>query len=254
MNCYGITDIGKKRSSNQDCFSICLPESSGYDCILTVCDGMGGANGGETASKTAIEVYCRTVENALDGCDGEGAVRSLLSHGATLANREVYEISSANEELAGMGTTLVSALVPENEERIFLVNVGDSRAYLISNKEIRQISHDHSYVQHLVDMGELSPSKAANHPDRNLLTRAIGIEGEVIPDVKVISTTGFSYLLLCSDGLYGMVKDADIKKLVTSAEGDVRTKAEALASLANRKGGNDNITVILAELPTKDNR
>ena len=103
-------------------------------------------------------------------------------------------------------------------------------------------------------MGELSPSKAANHPDRNLLTRAVGIEGEIIPDIKTIITSGFSHLLLCSDGLHGMVKDADIKKLVISADGDVRTKAEALVSLANRKGGNDNITVILAELPTKENR
>ena len=252
MNCYGITDIGKKRSSNQDCFSVCLPENIPYSCILTVCDGMGGANGGETASRTALDVYTSTLSAELADCDGEGAIKSSLFHGVELANREVYETSLASDELAGMGTTLVSALIPNDKQQLFLVNIGDSRAYLISNDEIKQISHDHSYVQHLVDIGELSQSRAANRHDRNLLTRAVGIEAEALPEIKAVSTEGYTYLLLCSDGLHGAVKDSDIKKLVIGTHGDLRARAEALVALANKKGGNDNVTVILAELDEKD--
>ena len=248
MNCYGITDIGKKRSSNQDCFSVILPELPNFNCILTVCDGMGGANGGEIASKTAIDVYNRSLSELLSECDGDGAVLSAMSRAAHLANSAVFSASTQSPELEGMGTTLISVLCPENTGAVYLLNVGDSRAYLVGEKEIKQISHDHSYVQHLVDIGELSPSKAASHPDRNLITRAIGIEPEVIPDAKRIDTTGYTYLLLCSDGLHGTVKEADIKKIITSDPSDVKSKAEALVALANKKGGGDNITVILAQL------
>jgi len=249
MNCYGITDIGKKRVSNQDCFSILLPKTSKFDCILTVCDGMGGANGGEIASRLAIDSFTENLIADLDDCDGDGAALSALSRAANLSNRAVFSAAGEDPKLDGMGTTLVSALCPGPENFIYLINIGDSRAYLINEKEIKQISHDHTYAQRLVDMGDLSPSKASSHPGKNLLTRAVGIEEEVIPDTKTVSTEGYSYLLLCSDGLYGEVKDADIKKTVLNkASEDIRAKAEALIALANKKGGGDNVTVILAEL------
>lgn len=254
MNCYGITDIGKKRSSNQDRFSILVPESENFSCILTVCDGMGGANGGEIASTIALDTYSEALTDTLDDCDGEGGTVSALSRASNLANRAVFSLAEEKSELNGMGTTLVSALSPSSGDFIYLINIGDSRAYLINADEIKQISHDHSYVQRLVDMGDLSPSKASNHPGKNLLTRAIGIEEEVIPDVKKISTRGYEYLLLCSDGLHGEVKDAEIKKTVLDRSiCDVRAKAEALVALANKKGGGDNVTVILARLSSDGN-
>ena len=118
---------------------------------------------------------------------------------------------------------------------------------------IKQVSHDHSYVQRLVDSGELSPAKAANHPQRNIITRAIGIDSEVIPDVKKLDVSGYTYLLLCSDGLHGEVKEQDIKKLITDSETEsIRDKADALIALANKKGGSDNITVLLAHLTDEE--
>ena len=247
MNCYGITDIGKKRSENQDRFSVFLPESDSLCCLISVCDGMGGAAGGATAAETAIKIYNDSVAEMLCDCDGDGAVMAVLSRAAEKASSAVFELASKNPELSGMGTTLVSFFNFNGSS--FLLNIGDSRAYLINENEIKQISHDHSYVQRLIDSGELSPSKAANHPQKNIITRAVGIEPEVIPDVKKLDTTGFTYLLLCSDGLHGEVKDQEIKKVIFDSSTDsIKEKAEALVSLANKKGGNDNITAVLARL------
>ena len=249
MNCYGITDIGKKRSSNQDRFSIFLPEHDSPCCLISVCDGMGGANGGETAAEMTIKIYNESVAETLCDCDGDGAVMAVLSRAAEKASSAVYAAASEDEALSGMGTTLVSCLRFNESGSTYLINVGDSRAYLVGESEIKQISRDHSYVQHLIDMGELSPAKAANHPQKNIITRAIGIDSEVIPEVKKIDTAGYAYLLLCSDGLHGEVKDQDMKKILFDSSADtVREKAEALVALANKKGGNDNITVVLLRL------
>ena len=254
MNCYGMTDIGKRRETNQDCFAATSYEDGALSYVLTVCDGMGGANGGEIASQKALEVYLSSLQSELKDCDGDGAVKSALFQSVNLANRAVYEAADADPSLSGMGTTLVSA-VYVRERGLYLINVGDSRAYLINSKEIKQISHDHSYVQHLVDIGELSPSKAANHPQRNIIMRAVGISDEIKPDIDKINTDDFTYLLLCSDGLHGMMKDSDIKKLVTAkAQESVEEKVQALVALANKKGGNDNITVVLAKLTTDEER
>ena len=247
MNCYGITDTGKKRPENQDRFSIFLPEHSVPCCLLSVCDGMGGANGGETAAEMTIDIYNRSVDEMLCDCDGDGAVMAVLSRAAEKANSAVFSAASENDELSGMGSTLVSFF--RFGSSAFLLNVGDSRAYLISSEEIKQVSHDHSYVQRLVDSGEISPAKAATHPQRNIITRAIGIDSEVIPDVKKLDTAGYTYLRLCSDGLHGELKDQDIKKLITDNSTDsISEKVDSLIAYANKKGGSDNITVLLARL------
>lgn len=253
MNCYGITDTGKKRPNNQDRFSIFLPESDSPCCLISVCDGMGGANGGEIAAEMAINTYNGAVAEMLCDCDGDGAAMAIMSRAAEKANSAVFLASSENPDLNGMGTTLVSFFRFDESGASYLLNVGDSRAYLVNKDEIKQISHDHSYVQRLVDSGELSPAKAANHPQKNVITRAIGIESEVIPDVKKLDTAGFTYLLLCSDGLHGEVKDQDIKKTIfDDGTENIREKAEALVALANKKGGSDNITVVLARLSNEE--
>ena len=148
-----------------------------------------------------------------------------------------------------MGTTLVSALIDEKNKRLYVINVGDSRAYMISDTQCEQLSHDHSYVQYLIDMGELTPAKAAKHPERNLITKAVGTTESVRPDIDIFdipSPESSTYLLLCSDGLTGHVKDKDIQKHLIS-DSTLEEKAEELIALANKKGGSDNITALIAK-------
>ena len=275
MKCFGITDVGKKRNNNQDSFGIKMLSD---DCfILAVCDGMGGANGGEIASSKAIEKFLEACERDITPESPDDDIRESLLVAVMEANREVFALSEYSEELHGMGTTLVAALVrdngrdldsidhdvktyaPNGEEPsapvttacvgIFTANVGDSRAYVSNGDSLSQITKDHSYVQYLIDKGELKPEKAANHPQRNIIMKAVGIESTVIPDVdKVIVTERENtYVLLCSDGLYSEIKGADIQKIIHS-ERTLEEKCEALITLANKKGGKDNITAVLLEL------
>ena len=275
MKCFGITDIGKKRNNNQDSFGIkMLSEDC---CLLAVCDGMGGANGGEIASANAIEEFLQICERDITPNSSDDDIRETLFVAVLEANRRVFDIAQASEELSGMGTTLVAALVrdngldldtidhdvktysPDGEAPtlpppspcvgVFTVNVGDSRAYVSDTDKLTQITKDHSYVQYLIDQGELKPEKASSHPQRNIIMKAIGVGNTVIPDVdkSLITDKASKYVLLCSDGLHSELKDADIQKIIHS-ERSLEEKCEALISLANKKGGNDNITAVLLEL------
>ena len=147
MNCYGITDTGKKRPTNQDRFSVFLPENDSPCCLISVCDGMGGANGGEVAAETAIKIYNDSVAEMLCDCDGDGAAMAILSRAAEKANSAVYAMASENEELSGMGTTIVSFLRFDESGASYLLNVGDSRAYLINKEEIKQVSQQPYYLR-----------------------------------------------------------------------------------------------------------
>lgn len=274
MKCFGITDVGKKRKNNQDCYAI---KSISDDCkIIAVCDGMGGANGGEVASAKAIEIFMSVLENEISPESTDDEIKDALVLAIEKANGEVVALSEYSEELKGMGTTIVAALVRDNGcdfdsidhdvktyapngetpdippaepcAGVFLSHVGDSRAYLITHDAITQLTKDHSYVQYLVDMGELKPEKADHHPQKNIITRAIGVDSTVIPDINKIpvSERENSYLLLCSDGLYSELKCADMQKIITSTQ-SIEEKCEALVALANKKGGRDNITAVLLE-------
>ena len=275
MKCFGITDIGRKRNNNQDAFGIRMLSEDCY--VLAVCDGMGGANGGEIASARALEKFLSTLECEITPESSDDDIREALYIAVTDANRDVYAYSEFSEELRGMGTTLVAAIVRDNGMDVdsidhdmktyspdgdapavqnakacvgvFTVNVGDSRAYISTPDALTQITKDHSYVQYLIDKGELSPSKAANHPQRNIIMKAVGIDSTVLPDIDkaLITEKEKTYILLCSDGLYSEVKAADIQKIIHS-EKTVEAKCEALVALANKKGGKDNITAVLLEL------
>ncbi len=276
MECFGLTDVGKKRKNNQDCFSV---DTLGNGCVLlAVFDGMGGENGGETASALARETFLSLCRENIDVTAPDEEIISALHLAVGEANRAVYEAALSDETLSGMGTTLTAVLLrdngtdtdsidhdmktydPKNEltepiEKaepcigVFSANVGDSRTYLINQAEIKQITKDHSYVQYLIDRGELTPQKAKNHPERNVLMKAVGIDSLLIPDVEkhIVKRTEKQFLLLCSDGLYNEVKEQDIKKLIISDK-SANEKAQQLIALANKKGGRDNITVIVAEL------
>ncbi len=249
MNYYGRSDIGKKREKNQDCIGATeLPFGM---TVIAVCDGMGGANGGETASRLALDTFLSACERDLRENMEDGQIRAVLSAAVHEANTSVFRMGSENEDLAGMGTTLVAALIIEGRDYTFIVNVGDSRAYSICNDTITQLSFDHSYVQFLVAKGDITPEEAKTHPDRHVITRAVGVMESTKPDVDIVEierSEGAPYfILLCSDGLTGMVNDSDIKKYITEAS----SPDERLASLidaANEAGGDDNISALIAEL------
>ena len=244
MNLYGNTDIGKKREENQDCFGyISLPCGI---TVLAVCDGMGGALGGGTASKLALDGFLSACRRDLKAGLADAQIRSILSAAVNEANGIVYRAALANEDLKGMGTTLVGAMIPETEGSLFIINAGDSRAYMWCNGCLEQLSHDHSYVQFLIDKGDITPEEAETHPDRHVIMRAIGIAESARPDIDKFEVNEPYSILLCSDGLSGKVNNLGISEEMRSSR-PVNEKVDRLIALAN-ENGDDNITVLISEI------
>jgi protein phosphatase len=257
MKFYGKTDVGKLRAENQDCFGIyeILPRVT----LLVVCDGMGGANGGAVASRLALDTFAQSMREHIlpDSPDeeadlGSTGLRFSLNISASEANFAVWKKAQESVgKLDGMGTTMVALLYVENDIA-YALNVGDSRMYEISDGRMVQITTDHSYVQYLIDLGQLTAEEAEASPMRNMITRAIGIEDDVKADVISLDPTPGTptsprYILLCSDGLSSYV-ERDVIYGIVMGEGELKDKAEALVRAANDAGGPDNITVIIASL------
>lgn len=245
MNLFGLTDIGLVRKNNQDSYAIRVLDDD--LAIAVVCDGMGGAQAGNVASAVAVEAFSASMEDACkDGIPPDAERKQeLLRMACRAANTKVRQLSLSNPEYHGMGTTLVAALILSHE--IYVANVGDSRCYIWSDGLLNQITSDHSLVQVLVDCGDITPEEARTHPKKNLITRALGVEDEILCDVfKVDRHTG-EKLLLCSDGLTNVVTDETLKSelaLLVSPEDTARM----LLSLAVEQGAPDNVTVVLAQL------
>lgn len=245
---YGKSDIGKKRISNQDAFDIREIKDGVWLC--TVCDGMGGARGGNVASDLAMRTFVNIVSsNYKPDCD----IDALLTEGVNSANKAVFEMSSSNDALCGMGTTLVAALI--DGSTINVVNVGDSRMYYICGKECRQITKDHSFVRYLVDTGRLTEEEAETAPMKNVITRSVGNEEKTSPDLFKVDASDRGYILLCSDGLTNCVKKDKFLHVITrrhpisiKEDYEIRHKVNALIDLANLGGGTDNITAVLGKL------
>lgn len=253
MNIYGLTDRGTVRESNEDCIGIsCLKNGI---TIAVVCDGMGGAAGGRIASEIAEETFMDSmiefsneiVESKFDS----KKIKAAIKESAEKANAAV--LSKAREDLSlfGMGCTLNAVVFCQPKAKLYYVNVGDSRLYMITKREIKQLTKDHSYVQMLVDNKEITPEEAENHPQKNLITKALGIKDEIEPDIfeRRIYPKAETYFLLCSDGLHGLVKK-DILKKVALSKTSIHEKIFSYIRLANEAGGSDNISAIL--LCTKD--
>ena len=239
MNYGGKTDIGLKRETNQDFFSI---ENLGENLVLfTVCDGMGGAKGGSEASRLCNETFCCYIKENIASCERAQYIM-LLQKALSEANAAVRGKSLVSKEFEGMGTTLVSAIF--DGEKYYLIWVGDSRIYAISESGIKQISHDHSFVQSLVDNGSITAEEAKHHPNRNIITKAVGIEDEIEGDVCEISAENFDGILLCSDGLCGYVQSEDIFEVI-NGEKDAEKCCDRLIELSNAAGGHDNITAVV---------
>lgn len=260
----GKTDIGKRRKNNQDSFVIRLWEKS--HCALgVVCDGMGGANGGNIASALACEQFVAAVEafvtseKVQGGLATEGDYSSMLAHAVTDANQCVYSSTERDKSLKGMGTTLVAALVVGDV--LYAVNVGDSRLYLYNRGRLTQITRDHSLVQYLLDNGKLTKEEARDYPNRNVITRAVGIERSIESDIFSVDLSrlhGDACALLCSDGLSGYVEADEICSLLSAgmkddAPYDGDAIAASLVDAANTAGGIDNITVVLMNFEKSHN-
>lgn len=255
MNYCGKTDIGRKRECNEDCFRTSTLGENAY--LFLVCDGMGGAEGGEIASGCAADAFLREMEEQAasvmrDGkfCpdDPDTEIPMMLDTALANANFQVWEAAQNDKSLQGMGTTLVALFVISDPLRVFTVNIGDSRAYKMDQEGITRLTRDHSYIQYLIDKGEITEKQAESRTDKNIITRAVGISIAPQPDICEAEVEAGNTLLLCSDGLHGMLTDDEIHGVATFAGADAETKCQRLVELANNAGGDDNITVLIVEL------
>lgn len=238
----GLTDKGLVRTDNQD--SIYLPrDGKSLPAYFLVADGMGGANGGKTASEMAIN-HISTVFSANRQQKGpEKALRQAIE----TANKHIFDRAQTDPQLHGMGTTLVGLFILEDDGAL-IVNVGDSRCYLLREGELHQISEDHSVIQEMVRNGKMTEDQAKEHGMRNMLSKAVGTSFEVTADIFAIKPLEINDLfLLCSDGLHGVVPNAHIQSVLTRPL-DLTSKVRQLVEMAKDNGGPDNISVVLVRI------
>ena len=239
MKAYSKTDIGSKRTMNQDSV-YCNEDSVGsFQNLFIVADGMGGHKAGDYASKLCVEKMVCAIEESKSITPV-----TILEEAVTEANKCVLEEAKANAEYDGMGTTMVACTLQGNT--LYIANIGDSRLYII-NDDIKQITKDHSWVEEMVKKGELTESQARIHPQKNIITRALGIDEVVHADYFEINTKPDDKILMCSDGLTNMVEDEDIEYIIRHSS-SIEKAVENLVEKANENGGKDNITVILVQI------
>lgn len=235
-----MTDKGIKRATNQDsCFVECLSEKS---CFAVVCDGMGGGNAGNVASDIAVKTISQRVNLAWRTDMGIASAQNILTTAISAANICVYDEAQTSAELNGMGTTVVAAIILNG--KMVIAHAGDSRAY-IAGKELKRVTKDHSLVQNMVDAGELTVTQAQHHPDKNYITRALGIEEHLETDFTQCDFSAGEKLLLCSDGLTNFVSEDEIFQILTQYP--TEETAQLLIDKANANGGGDNITAVIIE-------
>ena len=245
MKLAGKTDVGRVRQENQDDYR--AGELPGGAVWALVCDGMGGAKGGREASQGACNVIENFFQEQYAQC-GAGQEEPFLKKALLYANRFVFQKAAHEEALAGMGTTAVCALVRSGN--VYLCHAGDSRAYLIRDRKLTQLTHEHSYVQELVDCGTITEEEAEHHPQKNIITRALGVDYRLEPEFTAAKLKREDRLLLCTDGLTNMVPVEEMEELL--AQGTFYDLPDRLIEAANAHGGSDNITaLLLAVEPTE---
>src|SRR3954469_23847279 len=227
----GKSDVGRQRTSNEDSLLLEPP-------FFVVADGMGGARAGEVASQIATEEFGNQPGDELPP-------EQRLETIARSANRRIYDLAAADESRRGMGTTLTAAMVVGDE--VSLGHVGDSRCYRLRDGELEQLTNDHSLVAELERTGQITPEAAEHHPQRSIITRALGPEPDVEVDTYTLPAREGDVYLLCSDGLTSMISDEEVRTILASA-GSLDEAADALVRAANQSGGKDNITVVLFRL------
>lgn len=240
MNIASGTDKGTKRDNNQDSYTSF--NINDVTCLI-IADGMGGHKAGSTASSSACSIVAENVKRiaALEQICDENA-GEILTSAISNANKTIYAKQLNDESLKGMGTTVVAAIITKN--KIHVCNVGDSRAYVVGDG-IKQITKDHSYVQDLIDNGVITKEEGNNHPNKNIITRAVGTEDTVQTDYFIIQRNDASKLIICTDGLTNMVSDSEILDILKV--NDAQNSLKLLIEEANKNGGVDNITVIIVD-------
>jgi PPM family protein phosphatase len=230
---YSLTDVGRQRSANEDALF-----EAGGTTLFAVADGMGGARAGEVAAKAAVDELSGL---AKEGSVGEKDLATVVEQ----ANRRIYELSQGDEALAGMGTTMTALSVGEGD--IAIAHVGDSRAYRFRDDELEKLTHDHSLVDEMVRAGKLTPEEAEVHPQRSIITRALGPEADVEVERMTYPARAGDVYLICSDGLTTMVPESEVGPILRGRS-SLQQAAEQLVRAANEAGGRDNITVVLFKL------
>jgi len=238
VKAYSVTDIGRKRQLNQDFVFTCVVPLGNLPNLFVVADGMGGHKAGDYASKCTVETIVEEVAKS-----PKNLPVAILDDAIQYANKLIKSKSMEDESLEGMGTTVVAATYMD--DTLYVANVGDSRLYVIGDT-ITQITRDHSLVEEMVRMGGLDRAAARNHPDKNIITRAIGASNSVNVDFFEVTMKPGDIVLMCSDGLTNMIEDEDILRLIKS-ETDLKAKADLLVKTANDNGGKDNIAVLLMQ-------
>lgn len=238
LKTFSITDIGKKRKLNQDYVFSTEKQIGNLSNLFIVADGMGGHNAGDYASKYTVETICEEIANSYE----KNPIK-ILGKAIEVANSHIRKKANEDIKLFGMGTTVVAATLIGPYLQV--ANVGDSRLYIVNDK-ITQITRDHSLVEEMVRMGGLDRDAARSHPDKNIITRAIGASDTVEVDFFSVDLQKGDIVLMCSDGLTNMLEDEEIR-MILSGQRDIVEKAEELVKAANNNGGKDNIAVILIE-------
>ncbi len=240
MDTFSITDRGRLRNSNQD--SVFCDENpvGRFPNLFLVADGMGGHKAGDLASKLCIEEVVSRIRIS----EARTPVNAF-EQAIAAANQKVFQSAQEDSEFAGMGTTLVGAMV--EDDTVYIVNIGDSRLYYMRDY-LEQITVDHSLVEEMVQSGEIQKEEMRTHPNKNIITRAIGTDDTVRPDCFELKVQEGDVLLLCSDGLTNMIDDVEIEKILKRHKEDMKLAGENLVQQANEAGGKDNISVILVRL------
>ncbi len=238
MIVLGNSDIGKIRQMNEDAFRFGKYDDGSIWAV--VCDGMGGASGGRLASTIAADMVSRKLEKSYNKSMTGVSIENMLLSAITTANVTVFDRGAVDSELKGMGTTIVACVVKGNTACI--AHVGDSRAYIISNDKINQLTKDHSLVQEMLDNGQITKEQFENHPNKNIITRVLGVDEEIEIDFDYVDVLEGDTIILCSDGLSGLVKPESILELSKSVA--FENLCDSLINTANENGGRDNITVV----------
>lgn len=241
MRAYALTNVGVRRNTNQDYVYFSEENVGNLPNLLIVADGMGGHKAGEVASELAVNAVLQSLKE-----NKNTDKITLIEEAIAAANGRVLDMAVSDEKYKGMGTTIVVATLDEN--MLYVANVGDSRLYLIDDEGIRQITRDHSLVQEMVSIGELDKESARTHSRKNVITRAVGVEKNLMADFFEVEVKEGTKVLLCSDGLTNMVEDKDINSIVSEAEESLEDVVHKLIDSANENGGLDNIAVVLAEV------
>ena len=240
MEVWGATDVGKVRKQNQDYYR--CSEIGTDQFAAVVCDGMGGAKSGDIASNLASDVFLQDVlHTAVPGMSQEEIVRMLVN-AVRSANRAVYDQAGLSPEFSGMGTTLVAVFLQETDA--YIVNIGDSRCYYIADGQIIQVTEDHSVVGMMVARGQITEEEARTHPNKNLITRAVGTESDVVCDCFYLSMDRGEKLVLCTDGLSNLITKDELRQLLTEG-GSEADFCNRMIALTLERGAPDNVTVVL---------